>query len=227
MDSEDRQSIPARPDLIQDEEEVARREAENALRQYDAVLDMIDSVARDNRPFRLRPSMISRLHEIALDGISNFAGRYRPGPVKIAKSKHIPPDAHRVQELVEELCDWVNEHWKDRPIFLSAYVMWRLNWIHPFEDGNGRTSRAVAYLVLCCRLGDRLPGRKTIPEQIAENKEPYYDALEEADSAYERGELDISKMEELLEGYLATQLKSVFENARAASDDDDDTRRFH
>ncbi|HET9282483.1 MAG TPA: Fic family protein [Candidatus Angelobacter sp.] len=50
-------------------------------------------------------------------------------------------------------------------IHLAAYVIWRLNWIHPFADGNGRTSRALSYLVLCTRLGERLPGTVTIPDQ--------------------------------------------------------------
>ena len=52
------------------------------------------------------------------------------------------------------------------PIHLAAYTMWRVNWIHPFAGGNGRTSRAVSNLVLCARLGYRLPGTLTVPEQI-------------------------------------------------------------
>ncbi|MBL8221394.1 MAG: Fic family protein, partial [Bryobacterales bacterium] len=31
-------------------------------------------------------------------------------------------------------------------------VMWRLNWIHPFFGGNGRTARSASYLVLCASL---------------------------------------------------------------------------
>ena len=107
-------------------------------------------------------------------------------------------------ELIEEMCDYVNDHWQQQTaVELCAYVMWRLNWIHPFADGNGRTSRALAYLVLCARVGDRLPGRKTVPEQIAENKAPYYDALETADAAFAQGRIDVGEMRDLLETYLA------------------------
>jgi Fic family protein len=90
-----------------------------------------------------------------------------------------------------------------------------MNWIHPFVDGNGRTSRAVSYLVLCVRLGYRLPGTTTIPEQISRNKDPYYQALEAADNANTSGKLDLTEMERLLESLLANQLVSVLDSARS------------
>ena len=79
----------------------------------------------------------------------------------------------------------MNERWSEKsPLHLASYVMWRLTWIHPFTDGNGRTSRAVSYLVLCIRLQMLLPGRLTIPEQIEVDRTPYYKALEAADEAW-------------------------------------------
>ncbi|MBV9180292.1 MAG: Fic family protein [Acidobacteria bacterium] len=67
----------------------------------------------------------------------------------------------------------------DRSAFhLAAYVMWRLNWIHPFVNGNGRTTRAVSYYVLCAKLEVYIPGVTTVPELIGHNKDPYYKALE-------------------------------------------------
>jgi len=116
--------------------------------------------------------------------------------------------------MVEELCDYINESWDSHSaIHLSSYVMWRLNWIHPFTDGNGRTSRAASYLVLCLRLGYLLPGKKTIPDQIAENRSPYYKALEKADEYAREGKVDLSEMEHLLEQLIAKQLLSVLEDA--------------
>ncbi len=90
-----------------------------------------------------------------------------------------------------------------------------MNWIHPFVDGNGRTSRAVSYLVLCARLGYVLPGTITIPEQISKNKTPYYEDLEAADTANASGKLDLTVMEQLLESLLANQLVSVLDSARS------------
>jgi len=91
--------------------------------------------------------------------------------------------------------------------------MWRLNWIHPFFGGNGRTARSIAYLVLCAGLGFRLPGAKTIPELIVEDRSPYYDALREADRAYAAGRLDLSAMEELMSSLLAAQLVDLYTKA--------------
>lgn len=91
--------------------------------------------------------------------------------------------------------------------------MWRLNWIHPFPDGNGRTSRAASYLVLCTSLGYLIPGHTTIPQRIAARKRPYWHALEAADEADARGTIDVSAMESLLEEFLEAQLREVHSSA--------------
>jgi hypothetical protein len=58
-----------------------------------------------------------------------------------------------------------------------------------------------------------VPGRKTIPEQIANDKTPYYKALEAADKGWEAKKLDLSVLEKLLSDLLANQLASVYEQA--------------
>jgi Fic family protein len=109
------------------------------------------------------------------------------------------------------------EHFGDATaLHLCAYLMWRLNWIHPFTDGNGRTSRALAYYVLCAKVGYLLPGHTTVPEQIAADKEPYYKALEAADEACTAGNLDLSALEQMLDSQIATQLLSAYEDAKSA-----------
>ena len=124
----------------------------------------------------------------------------------IGHSGHAPPPAQDVPGLVEEMCDYVNAKWTKDGWHLASYLMWRLNWIHPYEDGNGRTSRAISYLILCIKLGLRLPGHKTIPEFIAENKGPYYAAIDEADSAAKEGRIDVTAMEQILKEALTKQL---------------------
>jgi Fic family protein len=115
------------------------------------------------------------------------------------------------------MCDYVNENWSKSPVHLAAYVLWRMNWIHPFVDGNGRTARALSYLVLSVRLGYRLPGTNTIPDQIASDKNPYYRALEDADKAFSVGQVDVSKAEALVEVLLANQLASVLRAAKSSA----------
>lgn len=209
MANEDRKSEAEIPSLLKDPQKIAEKEAANGLVQFDAVAAEIVTGIERGELYKLRPSTILSLHKIATDGIERFAGNWRPGAVKIGKSNHEPPHASLVPELVEELCDFVNEHWSSSAVELSAYVLWQICWIHPFTDGNGRTARAVAYLVLCISLGMVLPGRNTIPEQISVNKKPYYDALEKADEAFKNGKVDVSELSKLLSDLLANQLLTV------------------
>src|SRR5512146_573936 len=173
----DRHSKASEAELISDPDERAAAEARNGLRQFDAVLEMAEAFLRPEYPFRLLLSHLLHLHRIALRGITAWAGNFRPADIEIGGSKHRPVGAHQVAELVEDMCDYVNQNWNAAsPIHLAAYVLWRLNWIHPFTDGNGRTARALSYLVLCVKLGYILPGPNTIPEQISQDKTPYYKA---------------------------------------------------
>ena len=89
----------------------------------------------------------------------------------------------------------------------------RLNWIHPFADGNGRTSRILSYVVLSIRAGAIPPGTPTIPDQIVDNRAPYFAALDAADAAWRDGKIDVSKMEELLGALLAKQLAGFYQTA--------------
>jgi Fic family protein len=210
----DRHSVAHSADLITDPNELAHREARNALRQFDTVIELVEQWLQPDRPFKLRPSTLLQLHRIVLDGISAYAGNFRPAGIAIEGSQHEPVGAHLVPEMVEELCDYVNDNWTTKsPLHLSAYVMWRLNWIHPFTDGNGRTARALSYLVLCVRLGCRLPGRNTIPDQISANKSPYYRALEAADEADRQGQIDLRALEEYLGDLLAKQFVEIHQEA--------------
>lgn len=212
--AQDRHTVAETASLLQDPDEVARREAENGIRQFDLALDIIRSFIKDpERPFKLRSSTILTLHRTALEGLHALAGTWRNTPVKIHGSVHQPPEAPFVSEEIEHLCDYVNGNWSSSAVHLAAYVLWKLNWIHPFADGNGRTARAVAYVVLSIKLDSLLPGAPTIPEQIAGNKKPYYDALEVADRHLLEGKIDVSQLEGMLAAMLSTQLLSAAKEA--------------
>jgi len=216
MTEDERHSRALDAELITDPDLKAQREVSNGLRQFDAVAEQIEYWIDPEHPFKFRPSAIMGLQRIALEGLTALAGTFRPAGIEILGSKHQPVGAHWVPGLVEEMCDYINDNWgKKAPVHLCAYVLWRLNWIHPFVDGNGRTARAAAYLVLCAALGYRLPGTKTIPELIAEDKTPYYHALELADAGFKKtGAPDLDAMETLIEGLLAKQLLQVYQRAK-------------
>jgi Fic family protein len=219
----DRHSKADEPQIVVDPSERAKLEARNALEQFDAAITLVEQfTATDHPPFRLRSSTILQLHRIALKGLSAYAGVFRPAGVAIGGSAHKPVDAYLVPMRIEEMCEYVTDNWSRPAIHLTAYALWRLNWIHPFTDGNGRTARAVAYLLLCIRLGYRLPGTKTIPALIAADKDPYYAALEAADAG------DLSELEKLLAALLAKQLYDVHRVATEGNDDSQpDDRTFH
>lgn len=89
-----------------------------------------------------------------------------------------------------------------------------MNWIHPFADGNGRTARTVSYVVMSIKLDSLLPGTPTIPEQIATDKQPYYEGLEFADKAWDAWQqVDVSSLEGMLNKMLAAQLLSATKEA--------------
>ena len=209
-----RHSVPEAAVTVEDPRLRAELEAQNGLRQFDLGMHVVEDALSREQPFKLRPSTILSLHREALRDLSALAGNWRPAGVKIEGSQHEPVGAHQVPELIEDLCDYINERWGSAsPVHLAAYIMSRLNWIHPFTDGNGRTSRILSYVVLCIALGSLLRGKNTIPDQIVNNRSPYFDALEEADRNWKADRVDLGKMEELLEGMLAVQLKSMMEQA--------------
>lgn len=186
-------------------------EAENALRVGDWSREVTTRFLEPERPFRLTPSLILEAQQIACEGLKRDAGAYRTDKVSLVDRKHVPPPAFLVQSHTQEMCDYVNNNLHDAtPLHLSAFIMWRLNWIHPFSDGNGRTSRTISYIVLSVRLGYHLPGRPTITRQIEEDRKPYFDALEEADEyGNDLATMNIEAMEQLLKGLLSRQLLSV------------------
>ncbi|TJU76223.1 MAG: cell filamentation protein Fic [Mesorhizobium sp.] len=189
-------------------------EIENGFRQFDLTLDVIKYYLEPDRPFALRVPLILDLQREAVRDIEAEAGEIRTTVVGINKSKHDPPAPHLVKTHLTEFCEFINDNWHERTAFyLSAYAMWRLNWIHPFTDGNGRTSRALSYALLNIKLGYALPGAPTILQQIEEDNTHYIEALEKADAAAVAGDEDVSEMENMIRGMLAKQLLSVIDQA--------------
>lgn len=113
---------------------------------------------------------------------------------------------------MDQFISFIHENWfHGTSTPLAAYGLWRLNWIHPFVEGNGRTARATCYYLLCAKEGRLLPGRRIVAERIRESRDQYYTALQAADKAWDDGNFDLSQME----GYLATLLTEQLEEANA------------
>ena len=173
MPDEVRHSQALEAELIRDPELRAEQEVQNGLKQFELVEQMIQSFLDPERPFRFRLSHLQNLHRVALLGLSGYAGNWRPAGIEIQGSRHAPPEPFLIPQLIEELCDYVNDNWKIKsPLHLASYVMWKLNWIHPFTDGNGRTSRAASSAVVTRASSSvRLASRSwTMRVQVAASK---------------------------------------------------------
>ena len=115
----------------------------------------------------------------SIDGL----GEFRRGIVYLRHSSHKPPAAADVEGEINMLLDHLRKDWTQRDTaWLAGLLLWRLNWIHPYRDGNGRTARAACRKLAAAHSGCAIgPGfvRKLIVDRRA-----YYAALSSADAAF-------------------------------------------
>ena len=118
---------------------------------------------------------LNAIHALILRGIDQqHAGRYRTVPVVILGSKHTPPQPFLVPKLMEDLLLFYgNEKHALHPVQLAAEMHLRLVTIHPYVDGNGRTSRLLMNLIL-------LQHGYPIANISSEQRNDYFHALEAA-----------------------------------------------
>ncbi|MBA3312187.1 MAG: Fic family protein [Planctomycetaceae bacterium] len=197
--------LPSKPFFTSEEERI-RIETENNVRLAEYVLDLI----RDSDgTLTVSPEMVSTLHRLTIEGLYGHAGRFRrPGQYfEIGSSSHVPPAARELEGLVTEMCDYANQRSLVDPFHAAAYLLWRLAWIHPFEDGNGRVSRSVAYIALCVGFGlQELPGSIAIPDLILRHEDRYIAGLKDADREWRLNhEVKVFQLEYLLSDLVVEQ----------------------
>ena len=183
----------------------ARIQEQNLLRQYDLLSNCIE-IGLEKGIEAFDKYTLWALNYAAVSNISQFGGRYREEPIYVGN--HRPPHFKDVPNQMDRFFSVIHENWTiiDHPTVLPAYALWRLNWIHPFIEGNGRTARAACYYLLCLRQGRLLPGKKIVPERIRENRQPYYDALQASDLAWTQGDFDVNQLAAYLGDLLKGQL---------------------
>lgn len=187
-----------------DSELYARIQEINLIRQYALLTNCIEIGLRQG-PFAFDKYMLWSLNHVAVANISQLGGRFRQEPIYV--ENHIPPHFNEVPDLMDRFVSFIHENWYSAsPVQLAAYGLWRLNWIHPFVEGNGRTARAACYYLMSVRTGNLLHGNKIVPERIREDRGPYVEALRAADRAWEQGNLDLTLMVTYLARLLEAQL---------------------
>ena len=177
----------------------------NLSRQYDLLVNCVE-IGLEQGPTAFNKYTLWALNHVSVANISQFGGRFREEPIYVGN--HTPPHFETVPELMDRFISFIHENWFIlTPTQLAAYGLWRLNWVHPFIEGNGRTARATCYYLLCVRFGGLLPGDKIVPERIRENRDSYIAALQAADRAWNEGRLDLTDMENYLAGLVEAQLR--------------------
>jgi fido (protein-threonine AMPylation protein) len=108
----------------------------------------IEQLVADKMDFGHR--VLMELHYLILKGIDKEnAGRFRKVPVRISGSAHLPPQPYMLDKLMEDyFIHYDAQKHLLHPVILASKMHERLVSIHPFIDGNGRTSRLVMNLIL-------------------------------------------------------------------------------
>lgn len=133
-------------------------------------------------------TILSVHKDLTRDLLNNpeYECKFRDTPVIIGnlhtkEINYIPPDAYKVPYLVDELLDWLNNSTDEiYPVIIAGIVHYELVRIHPFIDGNGRTSRLMATLILSINKFN-IDNYFTLDEYYNQNRQAYVDALKSAD----------------------------------------------
>lgn len=163
------------------------KEIENMEMALAFIDEHIDDFPRINRMF------LSELHKIVVDGLteegSENPGGYRKKQIIIKGSNHIVPDISQVPQYMEELLNFINDRSDPKyDLIKAALAHHRFVWIHPFDNGNGRTVRLFTYAMLV-KLGFNINLARILnPTAVfCIDRNEYYNSLECADRGDDEG----------------------------------------
>ena len=174
----------------------------NYTRTYNWIFRTVSQQAQQPPLSFINQVTICYLHVLCMNILIPNAGDYRI--IQVYVSDYTPPPAERVPPLMKEFVEDLNKKWHSHDhIQIASFALWRLNWIHPFENGNGRTSRAFSYFLMSMKEKINFPvrGDYSIDNLLQNNfRREYVQALEEADNG------NIAPLEQLLENLLKEQV---------------------
>ena len=116
------------------------QEARNAIAAYD----------RYEQWNPAREADLLAAHEVLMTALVDAPGRYRRGGVAVmghGRIHHVGPPAARVPLLMADLLAWLGRT-DEHPLIASSVFHYEFEFIHPFEDGNGRLGRLWQTLIL-------------------------------------------------------------------------------
>lgn len=199
-------SVPeADPDDVQ--------ELLNYRRAFDFVSEYLDSGAP------ITEGLVREIHKRLVEGVRGGTaapGQYRKVQNYVVnsatgKAVYTPPPAHDVPVLMAEMVAWLNGSGEVHPVLVGGVAHYQLVYIHPFLDGNGRTSRLLSALCLY-RVGYDFKRLFTISEYYDRNRTAFYAAIQ---SVRDRQMNMTGWLEYFTEG-LSTQLAEVKQRGERA-----------
>jgi len=161
------------------------REVENVVKAYNGVLDLL----RTGHAPRLTPALVEQFNRQVLDGL-DLPPEVLPGEIRhhsVTVGPYRGPDWERCEELIEQMCDWLNgpsfsgDGTMRIPVAIikASLAHLYLAWIHPFGDGNGRTARLCEFLVLVT-CGVPTSAAHLISNHCNKTRDEYYKQLQYA-----------------------------------------------
>jgi Fic family protein len=186
----------------------------NGNRHYSFLRSIVEASLEMGKPF-LSQHVLKALNFHAITCLHTNPGEYRPCPVYVKDVAgniiYTPPEHYRVSALMDDFVNSINRSWDATDdVVLATYVLWRVNSIHPFINGNGRTARAACYFVLCLKAGGWLEGEPILPELIRQNHNEYCDALQIAHVSFAAGApVNLDPLHAFVSRLLAQQLPPV------------------
>ena len=161
------------------------------IANIEKALEFIETNIQD---YPLSRAFISEIHKIVVAGLSrewsSAPGNYRSGNVIITGSPHTPPDFTLVPVLMNELFEFTENRDSEKYDLLKIAISHhRFAWVHPFDNGNGRTVRMFTYAMLMkygfnVHIGQRLINPTAV---FCNDRDRYYEALAYADSWSDAG----------------------------------------
>jgi len=187
------------------------------LLNYRDAFTLVSDYLHDGGP--ITEALVREIHKRLVAGVrggSAKPGEYRNVQNYVANAAtgeivYTPPPPFEVPRMMRELVDWLNHENEIHPVLASGIAQFQLVHIHPFVDGNGRTSRLLSTLALY-RSGYDFKRLFTISEYYDRDRPVFYKALQ---SVRESG-MDMTGWLEYFVDGLATQLAEVQKHGRRA-----------
>jgi Fic family protein len=190
---------------------------QNRSRQFD-FLHMSFAVSQLEAGLEIDHEFVCLLNAYAARYLSQQPGRYRRH-YDVEVGQHKPSAWAVVYEEMESFLETLHRNWTTwNAVEAAAYVLWAVNHVHPFAEGNGRTARALSYYVFCKKQGQWLPGSVTFVELIrATHRQDYCEILQRMHLARKipKMETDLTEMVPFL-GQLILEQITLHQQEQAA-----------